>query len=115
MIGAMRMREVVAVVAVVLVAGCGGGGDGGGGGDEIDYYESMREIAAFSNSSDAELDDLADSVCELVDQITAAGGTNEDAADAIFQTGLDSGFSEADALVVALTVVGANCPIDIRE
>lgn len=113
MIGSMRTRGAVAVVAVVLVAGCGGGGDGDG--DEIDYYESMREVAAFSDSSDAELDEMADNACDLVAQAVDAGESNEDAVDRVFQAGLDSGLNQADALVVAVTIVGANCPIDISE
>nr|WP_297429776.1 hypothetical protein [uncultured Actinotalea sp.] len=106
-----RRGAVLLSVSVVVAANACGGGSG----DEIDYYGEMRKIDGFQASSDAELDELAANICDLVEQSLAAGETGAQAADRVFAAAVDSGMSQADALIASTVVVGANCPLDISE
>lgn len=104
----VRLAAAVCLVGAAL-AGCSGGEP------ESDYYDEMREIEGFEDSSDASLDELADSACELIESAVEAGETNEQAVDRVFDAALELGLTDADALTATISIVGNNCPIDISE
>jgi len=107
--GGMK-RTAAACAGLLLIAGCGQAKEA------PDYYEQMRDVPGLESSTDADLDELADMVCNFVDVVIEGGGTNEEALDAVYQSLLkDTGLSEADALLVSVSTIGMNCPIDISQ
>lgn len=106
----MTRRALAGAVACVVLLGACGAGE-----DEFDYHGKMRGIETFADTSDAELDSIAEHACALVATSVDAGETNERALDRVFWAMQESGLSDVDALFAAVTIVGANCPIDISE
>jgi len=117
---APRPATSLAAVAVALaVTACSGGEDEPA---EVvttasveDYYATMREIPDFAAATDAELDGMAVNACDVVSTAVDAGQSAEDAVDAVFRAFVDTGLQEPAALSAAVSLVGANCPVDLSE
>lgn len=113
------MRRGFAAAAVVLaVTGCAAGEDGQADNGQMtadDYYQTMRDLPGFEDFTDAELDDIADRTCELVDTAVEMGESNDEAVERVYQTFIEAGYSEPDALSGSIALIGYNCPIDITQ
>lgn len=107
---------LAAVAAGAALVGCSSGHPevAEGAGPEL-YREQVRAIEPFNEMDDADLDSIAASACDIVEAARDRGESDVVAMDAVLEVITEFTATDADALVVSLSIVGNHCPLDLSE
>lgn len=108
-----RVAALVALCAVVGIAGCSSNDEAQ---DPTVFYDAMRSASVLADHSDAELDTVAETICDAVQDGIEVGGSNAEVFDEASRLVAETtGLDQAGSLVVTTAAVGLACPMDLSK